>query len=121
MRPVLSLGLLLAFGGVCACAAHHNHHEAKLWPGARFIQVATFDGHELWVEYDCAGARLGVRFLGDWADAFTADGGLHRLTRKSAPHHQIDYEGDGYRLVGYGVRPTWTPRDGQPVECHGSI
>jgi hypothetical protein len=123
LLPALLPALLLALGGLGACAAPHpaQYHPPQLWIGARFVQAPVFDGHELWVDYDCSGVRLTVRYLGDWADAFTADRGLHHLDRRPARRPVIDYAGAGYRLAGYAPTPSWTAPGAAPVQCRGSL
>lgn len=119
------LVLFTAVAALSACAHHTGRdHLAQrhLYPGARFGQVAAFDGHELWVDYACGGERVQVRYLGAWADAVTQDGTLHRLNRihRHSGRGHVDYEADGYRLSGHGLRPAWTVPGAQPVGCRGS-
>jgi len=113
------LGLGLALGG-CAEVREAMHPSRVGTASESFGQVPVFDGHELWVAYDCGGTRVDVRYLGAWAEAKLPDGSVWRMARRSGGG-RISYEGSGVTLDGPALEPTWTATGVQPVACRGVV
>lgn len=118
----LGLGLTMALGG-CAEVREAMHPSRVSTASETFGQVPVFDGHELWVAYDCGGARVDVRYLGAWADAKLADGTVQRMARQGGGGGggRISYAGGGVTLAGPALEPTWTADGAQPVACRGTV
>ena len=130
MRLVSTLaGAAVLLAGCADLRATLNHYGMARPAPSGWGQVAVFDGHELWVRYDCAGAPLDVRYLGAFADARTSDGAVHRLARQPGGAHRhggwgndggwTSYSGADMTLAGGAMSPTLTLADGQPRACRG--
>lgn len=81
-------------------------------------QALAFDGHELWVRYDCGGTPLDVRFLGAFADATTMDGVIHRLAlQRRTGERAKSWSGTDLVLSGGGRAPTLAIGQAQAQPC----
>ncbi|MBS0298220.1 MAG: hypothetical protein JSR45_18120 [Proteobacteria bacterium] len=115
-----ALGLSLGLGG-CAEVREAMHPSRVSTASETYGQVPVFDGHELWVAYDCGGSRVDVRYLGAWADAKLSDGSVWRMARTGGGGGRISYSGSGVTLDGPALEPTWTATGVQPVNCKGVV
>ncbi len=121
IRDVLVVGLAVGLAGCASMRDRFGGSHAGTGQSAGFDnQVAVFDGHLLWVDYACEGGQtVTVKYVGEWADAKTADGAVHLLERRDAGWGSVAYSGDGFDLSGPGMSPTWTAPGASAVRCQG--
>jgi hypothetical protein len=117
-KSLALLGALLALGACSELRETLHPNRVDVAP-AGYGQAMVFDGHELWVAYDCGGARVDVHYIGAYADASLPDGTVRRMVRTRAGA-SLGYTSSGVTLNGPGLSPSWTGADGQPVSCRVS-
>jgi hypothetical protein len=109
------LGVLIVVGGCSELRETLHPNRVDVAP-AGYGQAMVFDGHELWVAYDCGGARVDVHYIGAYADASLPDGTVRRMARTGGGA-SLGYSGSGVTLNGPGLSPNWSGADSQAVSC----